>query len=135
MVANRHGDSEIVWPTDPRRYEPRTPYIRCDVINHGASITDLQFALQVRHGDDANWSFYNVSTNPVDQDSTFSFAIVNECPLRASVLLPRFGTAKLLNEAENKGFTFLAQRANPVASSTMSLQEAKLNPTGMGCSN
>jgi hypothetical protein len=134
-LSNVDGLEPAVWPLPGRTTtEANKPYVRCDVVNTSdANIAVLHIPLSVRYGEEQVWTTDNLYITSLVQRQPFSFAIVNECPVRVQILAPRVAMARHFGENRMREFNLMAEEYLRSPLNTLSLQPNDVNPSGNAC--
>jgi len=138
-IANNE-DVPMQWPS-PINFVPNPgdPMFvqKCGVTNHGqTNLTELDIPLRVRYGDDPTLYTYHVMISPLDSSKSFTFYVVNGCPIRINIMLPNTSSATVAGEADKRKFDLeMEYPPNHIPNYTFSfgLDPAKVNVLGMKC--
>jgi len=124
------GRAPKLWPDSLMQQEGA---VKCSVLNHGNSnLTDLEVPLEIRYGGPSLPPItHSAYINPLDKGQTFSFYLVNTCPIETSVHTLLSGIAKVVGEDAPRKFNF--ERPQSYSSENFGLNPGKVSWTQMSC--
>ncbi|HEV2380143.1 MAG TPA: hypothetical protein VG206_10160 [Terriglobia bacterium] len=144
-IPNFNGDVAKMWP-DPhlvqeerQRSDQGVSALRCDVKNHGQQdILELTIPIDTLYDLDHNSGTWRtrlqntIVINPLDRGDTFTFYVVNECPVETQTLIPHYAAANLVGERTQRRFQI--ELENPYAPSQgFGIGQSKVYWAGMSC--
>ncbi len=131
------GTKELLWP-DQRIMKkvkfPTTPFdYECEVTNHAAAnLMDIVIALSVNFDNEKPPLIYNVIISPLDAGKTFSFHLVNECPIQVSVISPNTATVQVFGEEQRRTIPLHWPHRSPIEQ-IMMFFPSNVSWTGNAC--
>lgn len=140
-----NGNKDYIWPSSSQSSanHPNMPpnlgknIYRCAVSNLGNTrLFDVSLTFSLNYltppPSDKQVFPYQVIVNPLSPGEKFTFYVVNECPISASIIQPNQYTAQLLGEKTRHEFQLLRPDRNPAEPIMLALGSS-VNWTGEQC--
>lgn len=131
------SSKELLWPRDALiksvKFNPGVFGYKCDVANHATTnLIDLAIPLPANFGNEKPPLAYLAVISPLDAGTTFSFYMVNECPIVVSMGVPDTATVQVFGEDIRRTVPLHWPHRNPIERIMMFLP-SKVRWTGNVC--
>ena len=113
------GPTERLWPDlkliKSVKHNPGAFGYECDVSNHAqANLIDLAINMNANFDNEKEPLVYTAIISPLDAGNTFSFYLINECPLMVSVISPDAVTVQVFGEDKRRTVPLHWPHRNPI---------------------
>jgi hypothetical protein len=135
-----HNDEtkERLWPDEKimksgPKFNPGVFGYKCDVTNHATTnLIDLAIPLSTNFGNEKPPLTYLAVISPLDAGTTFSFYMINECPVEVSVIAPDTVSVQVFGEDQRRTVPLHWSHRNPIEQ-IMIFFPSKVRWTGNVC--
>lgn len=105
-ISNVGQRYPLLWP-DSLMQPGLNKAIGCDLKNHGKqNLTDMRIPIDTTYGESKDLLTYNAYLASLDRGESFSFYIVNPCPLDTYTHVPNSASAQVVGEPAPRPLTF-----------------------------